>query len=212
VDNVRKEKSIYLKEDGKKIILTKESTKVGTSLSGEKISNTERMSIELERGLLSVQPLNEEHLKALYSDFVAGKTPGVIIKERGFHPQVVEIEYGRFLRTDKMVPPHIAAKLFSASLQSVTIERFREKFDSTGNLSLKDFHGLLNLMMNEYIEHGFLSYLQDTLHNVNVAIPRYCSRPVCAVCKALVPGWLYLNQSEHRNQLATSSFYCSRCR
>src|SRR5690242_17240493 len=44
VDNVRKEKSIYLKEDGKKIILTKESTKVGTSLSGEKISNTERMS------------------------------------------------------------------------------------------------------------------------------------------------------------------------
>ncbi len=180
--------------------------------SGEKISNTERMSIEVERELLSVPPLNEEQLKLLYSDFIAGKTPGTIIKERGFHPQVVEIEYNRFLRIDKMVPLHIAAKLFAIPLQSVTVEHFRQKFDSTGNLNIEDFQLLLSLMVDEHMEKGFSLHLQDALHNPNASIPNYCSRPACTVCKGPVPGWIYSNQSEGRIQFAIGPFYCPTCR
>lgn len=64
-------------------------------------SMTDKMSIKLQCDLLSILPLNTEQLKVAYGYFYDGKLPGEVVKDTGFHLLAVEIEYSRFIRTDK---------------------------------------------------------------------------------------------------------------
>jgi hypothetical protein len=47
---------------------------------------------------LDIPPIGSEELKIMYSQFIAGKTPIEIISIYGYHPDIVEGEYNRFLR------------------------------------------------------------------------------------------------------------------
>ena len=50
---------------------------------------------------LNVPDLDADGVKKLYSEFNAGKKPADIIANNGFHPEVVEKEYQRFLKMNE---------------------------------------------------------------------------------------------------------------
>jgi hypothetical protein len=50
---------------------------------------------------LNVPDLDADGIKKLYSEFNVGKKPAEIIANNGFHPEVVEKEYQRFLKMNE---------------------------------------------------------------------------------------------------------------
>jgi biotin operon repressor len=81
----------------------KEKSKLKTaglliSSDTEVISKSSQLNIYTNNSLLSVPQLDAEGLKKLYGEFVIGKKPAQVIAEYGFHPDLVENEYQRFLR------------------------------------------------------------------------------------------------------------------
>ena len=51
---------------------------------------------------LNLPKMESVDLKRLYTELKAGKTPTDIIANHGFHPNIVEFEYQRFLRLSGM--------------------------------------------------------------------------------------------------------------
>jgi hypothetical protein len=50
---------------------------------------------------LNIPDLDSEGMKKLYTEFEAGKKPSKIIADHGFHPEVVEREYQRFMQMNE---------------------------------------------------------------------------------------------------------------
>ena len=50
---------------------------------------------------LNIPDLDSEGIKKLYAEFNAGKKPPEIIADHGFHPEVVEKEYHRFMKLNE---------------------------------------------------------------------------------------------------------------
>jgi hypothetical protein len=50
---------------------------------------------------LNIPDLDSEGIKKLYTEFKAGKKPPDIIADHGFHPEVVEKEYQRFMKLNE---------------------------------------------------------------------------------------------------------------
>jgi hypothetical protein len=50
---------------------------------------------------LNIPDLDSEGIKKLYTEFNAGKKPPEIIADHGFHPEVVEKEYHRFMKLNE---------------------------------------------------------------------------------------------------------------
>jgi hypothetical protein len=212
LDNVRKEKSIYSKETGKKITLSHESTAVEKSSAGAVVSRTERMSIELERDLLSVPPLDAEQLRVAYGYFYDGKLPGEVVKDKGFHPLAVEIEFERFIRTDKRVPQQVAIKIFDCALDKNSIKELKEKFEATGVLTFEELEALMAGIQFEPTMNRFKEYLCSHLVMPSLPLPECCSRPVCMYCGTLVEGIIYSSAELIRIQFTTpSTFLCTKC-
>ena len=61
------------------------------------ISKTSQL-IYTSHGLLNIPELDAEGLRKLYKEFGDGKRPAEIIAQYGFHPELVENEYQRYLR------------------------------------------------------------------------------------------------------------------
>ncbi len=55
-------------------------------------------STTLLNDLIDVPQLDSEGLKILYREFKSGKKPIDILAEYGFHPEIVEGEYQRFMQ------------------------------------------------------------------------------------------------------------------
>lgn len=64
----------------------------------ELISKTSQLNVYTNNSLLNVPQLDQEGLMKLYSQFLVGKKPPEVIAEYGFHPELVESEYQRFVR------------------------------------------------------------------------------------------------------------------
>jgi hypothetical protein len=96
----------------------------------------------------NIRGLDEEGLKTLYSELKDGKKPADIIAQYGFHPEVVEKEYQRFLGLNEH-------KIIGA-FQKEVIPYFRfaltvdlvDKFDREGFLSVNEFKELIELSLN----------------------------------------------------------------
>ena len=212
LDNVRKEKSVYSKEIGRKITLSKESKEVQRSPQGTVVSKTERMSIELERDLLSVPPLTAEQLKVMYTYFREGKLPGEVIKDTGYHPVAVEIEYERFLRTDKSVPSQIALRIFDCIVDKDVAKVIKEKFDATGVLTFEELESVMASIQFDPYFKKFNEYLCTHLMTPSAPLPDFCARPICRYCLGPVEGIIYFNQDLVKKQFESPTvFICNRC-
>jgi len=67
----------------------------------EVISRTSQLNIynSNNNSLLNIPQLAPEGLSKLYTEFRLGKRPAQVISEYGFHPELVESEYQRFLNS-----------------------------------------------------------------------------------------------------------------
>ncbi|HET7391565.1 MAG TPA: hypothetical protein VFJ51_12130 [Nitrososphaeraceae archaeon] len=86
---------------------------------------------------LNILPVDSEGIKKLYTEFKNKKKPVDIIAEHGFPPDVVEVEYKRFLK-----------------LQGIDIQRLQ---DYIGNDLLKYPLGGVELLEKSYKQKGYLT-------------------------------------------------------
>jgi hypothetical protein len=213
LENVRKEKCVYFKEIGKKATISKESSDVERSPNGTMISKTERLSLELERDLLSVSPLTSEQLKVVYTYFYEGKLPGEVIRDTGYHPAAVEIEYYRYIRTDKRVPRHIALRIIDCISDEDLIKVTKEKFAPTGILTFEELESVMARLQFDPTFKRFNESLHTNLMATFAPLPAFCVRPLCKHCRGPVEGVIYLNQRLTKEQFESPSVYllCNRC-
>jgi hypothetical protein len=86
---------------------------------------------------LNILPVDSEGIKKLYTEFKNKKKPVDIIAEHGFPPDVVELEYKRFLK-----------------LQGIDIQRLQ---DYIGTDLLKYQLGGVDLLEKSYKQKGYLT-------------------------------------------------------
>jgi hypothetical protein len=110
VENVWKEKSL-LKSRGGLIVsrsTSQRSSKQSETIVFEPDEQEDRSPVVLQKmktrkinglseHLMDIPQLDSEGLRTLYREFKSGKKPIDILAEHGFHPEVVEIEYRRFI-------------------------------------------------------------------------------------------------------------------
>jgi hypothetical protein len=218
--NVYKEKSHYAKETGKKFTVTKEPTNVKTSSSstpGGAITTTtlttKKLSVEFEHNQhVVVSPLDQEKLRILYAAFEAGNDPAQIIKEYGFNPEAVEIEYRRYLRIKKCIPIGIIEKILDAlpPLDSA-FEKVKKKLIETKELDYRELKDALSANDSYQMIQGFNILLGEVLMNRYILLPQSASRPLCSYCGLPVHGIIYSNHGFIKRQFETSFFICELC-
>ena len=86
---------------------------------------------------LNVPDLDSEGIKKLYTEFNAGKKPPNIIADHGFHPEVVEKEYQRFMKMNERDIDVLQNKIISDLIKrpSKNTKPLLEKYKTTGFLT-----------------------------------------------------------------------------
>ena len=103
---------------------------------------------------LNIPELDEEGLKILYTEFTDGKKPADIISRHGFHPEVVEKEYQRFLRLNQHDIIGSFQNQIVESLSCMENTSLTEKLTKDGHLSVNEFIELIELKLARNIELG----------------------------------------------------------
>jgi hypothetical protein len=98
---------------------------------------------------LNVREIDEEGLRTLYTELKDGKKPADIIARYGFHPEVVEKEYQRFLRLNEHSIIGAFQKKIKPLVRSVLNIDLVEKLEKEGYLSEDDFGILIKNKLNE---------------------------------------------------------------
>ncbi len=160
---VWKEKSRF-KNSGLSI---RRDTKVISSKSQLKVYGS-------NNALLNVPQLDPEGVKTLFSQFSLGNKPAQIISEYGFHPELVEIEYQRFLRLENEYDIYtLQTKFFQKFEQQLlgaknnnAVNSLVEKYRKDGKLVADEFIALINLMQNERFQFGKVSAIEELINNI----------------------------------------------
>jgi hypothetical protein len=97
---------------------------------------------------LNIRDLEEDGLKTLYTELKDGKKPADIIAQHGFHPEVVEKEYERFLRLNEHNILGSFQKKISESLSCIGNMTLTSKLEKEGYLSVNEFIELVKLRLN----------------------------------------------------------------
>jgi len=98
---------------------------------------------------LNVREIDEEGLRTMYSELKDGKKPADIIAHYGFHPEVVEKEYQRFLRLNEHSIIGAFQKKIEPLVRSVLNIDLVEKLEKEGYLSEDDFRELIQRKLSE---------------------------------------------------------------
>ena len=129
---------------------------------------------------LNIPDLDADGVKKLYSEFNAGKKPADIIANNGFHPEVVEKEYQRFMKMNERDIDVFQSKVISdiKKQPSRKTRPLLDKYKITGFLTA-----------NELSELYALKSIQDHQREIdmwrldkNARLPRGWSRIRCKVC------------------------------
>jgi hypothetical protein len=93
--------------------------------------------------------MESSDLKTLYNEFNAGKKPVNVIANFGYHPEIVESEYGRFLRLSGIdidaLLKHIIADCGRILEPSGELKRLVDKYRKEGNFWNQGIRELLPL-------------------------------------------------------------------
>jgi len=98
---------------------------------------------------LNVREIDEEGLRTLYTELNDGKKPANIIAGYGFHPEVVEKEYQRFLRLNEHSIIGAFQKKITPLVRSILNIDLVEKLEKVGYLSEDDFGKLIKSKLDE---------------------------------------------------------------
>jgi hypothetical protein len=129
---------------------------------------------------LNVPDLDSEGIKKLYAEFKDGKKPADIIAEHGFHPEVVEKEYQRFLKMNERDIDVFQNKLISNMIDrpSRDTKALLQKYKTKGYLTEPELSKLFAIKLREDYEKEIDSWrFEETAY-----LPRGWSRIKCKVC------------------------------
>jgi hypothetical protein len=103
---------------------------------------------------LNIPDLDSEGIKKLYSEFKDGKKPADIIADHGFHPEVVEKEYQRFMKMNERDINVFQSKIISDFIKwpSKNTKRLLEKYKITHFLTHDELFDLIKLRFKDGIE------------------------------------------------------------
>jgi RNase P subunit RPR2 len=141
---------------------------------------------------LNIQDLDADGIKKLYTEFNAGKKPAYIIANHGFHPEVVEKEYQRFLKMNERDIDVFQNKLISTIIKqpSRNTKPFLEKYKTKGFLSEPELSELYALKFRDDYE----KQIRMWAHDKTAYLPSRWSRIRCKDCNEAQGGTI-LNPS-----------------
>ena len=157
----------------------------------EVISKTSQLNVCTNSSLLNVPQLDQEGLMKLYSQFLVGKKPPEVIAEYGFHPELVESEYQRFVRLAEYDIDSLQKKFFLEFRQDLlttsncTINSLLEKYRKDGKLTIDEFIQLIKSLQNEKYRLGKVSAIDDL---VSGNAPDGWVPALCLNCNKPIPG------------------------
>ena len=103
---------------------------------------------------LNIPNLDSEGIKKLYREFKKGKKPADIIADHGFHPEVVEKEYQRFMNRNERDIDVLQSKIISDFVKrpSKNTKPLLEKYKTTGFLTHYELFELITLIAKDNAE------------------------------------------------------------
>jgi hypothetical protein len=163
---------------------------------------------------LSIPALDMEGMKKLYTDFKMGKKPIDIIAEHGFHPDVVEKEYRRFLNFNERDMDSLQ-KTYISSIIKYPIpdaEPLFKKYQINGNLTNNEFIELLKIK-SDYDKSRAAVY--SLITDKDFVLPDPFIKMNCVSCEQLISD-IIMNINTENGRLIFESFgnllYCDSCR
>jgi hypothetical protein len=114
---------------------------------------------------LNIPDLDREGIKKLYTEFNAGKKPPNIIADHGFHPEVVEKEYQRFMEMNERDIDVLQNKIISDLIKrpSKNTKPLLEKYKTTGFLTHYELFELITLKVKDDTERDIDFWFQSSL-------------------------------------------------
>ena len=114
---------------------------------------------------LNIPDLDSEGIKKLYTEFNAGKKPPNIIADHGFHPEVVEKEYQRFMKMNERDIDVLQNKIISDLMKrpSKNTKPLLEKYKTTGFLTHYELFELITLKAKDNTEQEADFWSQSSL-------------------------------------------------
>jgi hypothetical protein len=114
---------------------------------------------------LNIPDLDPEGIKKLYTEFNAGKKPPNIIADHGFHPEVVEKEYQRFMEMNERDIDVLQNKIISDLIKrpSKNTKPLLEKYKTTGFLTHYELFELITLKVKDDTEQDIDFWSQSSL-------------------------------------------------
>ena len=114
---------------------------------------------------LNIPNLDSEGMKKLYSEFKEGKKPADIIADHGFHPEVVEKEYQRFMKSNERDIDVLQNKIISDFVKqpSKNTKPLLEKYKTTGFLTHYELFELITLKAKDNTEQEADFWSQSSL-------------------------------------------------
>jgi hypothetical protein len=142
----------------------------------ELVSKTRRINIfSGNSSLLSIPQANGEVVKIIYREFGLGKTPPQIISQYGFHPELVEIEYQRFLRFQKEYDICTLQRRFLRNHEQYIVQiannnevvnSLIQKQRKDGKMDADELISLINSILDEKYKDGKISAINDLMNNI----------------------------------------------
>ena len=177
-------------------------------------STTDRhFHINKSNQYLDIPEMGPEELRILYGEFNAGKKPFEVIADRGYHPDIVEFEYHRFMRlSDRDICTLLKTIIADCEGYSKPADRLTfliKKYYNEGYLSNDDIYELIKLR----IERESQSRLESLMHNSIDPLIEGIVMLKCNVCKMPLPGALLDSRSRIGNTILNqnSNVLCSNC-
>jgi hypothetical protein len=161
---------------------------------------------------LNVPDLDADGVKKLYSEFKASKKPADIISDNGFHPEVVEKEYQRFLKMNERDIDVFQNKIISDIIKwpSRKTKPLLDKYKTRGFLTEQELSDLYSLKLKEDSEKQIRMWGFDK----HAYLPSGWSRIRCNNCNEPEPE-VILNPSSGIGKCIFEQYkgyICDACR
>jgi DNA-binding CsgD family transcriptional regulator len=135
---------------------------------------------------LSLPGFNEESMKTLYREFKEGKAPADILADNGYHPEIVEKEYLRFLKFMSLDVHSLQEKILSRVKQLPAARVYADKFQSGKILTNDELLKVIELYAKEETRREIEFFSIDLVDYP----PEGWTTINCKICDSPLPGVL----------------------
>jgi hypothetical protein len=162
---------------------------------------------------LNIPDLDAEGIKKLYAEFKAGKKPADIIADHGFHPEVVEKEFQRFLKMNERDIDVFQNRIISTVIKrpSKNTRPLVEKYKTNGFLTANELSELVRLKSRDDFQLEIDMWRLDE----DAYLPKGWSRIRCKICNKNEVG-VILNPTfgigKHIFEQYNNNYICDICK